>query len=161
MAAELANYLAKGAAELNARINDVDTVNTQTFLKRRLDEASAHLSEARAKSLEVERQAHIEDRERQLKIILDQKELVSRQVEDLRSAAAQSRQKSASLAESLSAEPRTVQLRKSIVSDRFLERAAQSLPADNQNLLSATEGRQPWHAVPDWRRDLAGRLLSA
>ena len=139
LAAELANYLAKGAAELNARINDVDTVNTQTFLKRRLDEASAHLSEARAKSLDVQRRAHLEDRERQLKILLDEKEVVSRQVEDLRSAAAQSKQKSASLAESLSAEPRTVQLKKSIVSDRFLERAAQSLPADKQDLLSATE----------------------
>ena len=139
LAAELANYLAKGAAELNARINDVDTVNTQTFLKRRLDEASAHLAEARAKSLDVQRRAHLEDRERQLKILLDEKEVVSRQVEDLRSAAAQSKQKSASLAESLSAEPRTVQLKKSIVSDRFLERAAQSLPADKQDLLSATE----------------------
>ena len=139
LAAELANYLAKGAAELNARINDVDTVNTQTFLKRRLDEASAHLAEARAKSLDVQRRAHLEDRERQLKILLDEKEVIARQVEDLRSAAAQSKQKSASLAESLSAEPRTVQLKKSIVSDRFLERAAQSLPADKQDLLSATE----------------------
>lgn len=153
LSADLANYLATGAAELNARINDVDTVNTQNFLKARLDQASAHLAEARAKSLDVERRAHLEDRERQLKILLDQKELVSRQVEDLRSAAAQSRQQSASLAGSLSAEPRTVQLKKSIVSDRFMERAAQSLATDNQNLLSATE-----EAVNPTRQELEQEL---
>jgi protein tyrosine kinase modulator len=139
LAADLANYLANGAAELNAQINDIDTANTQKFLKARLDQASARLAEARAKNLDVERRAHIEDRERQLKILLDQKELVSRQVEDLRSAFAQYKQRSSSLAESLITEPRTVQLNKSVVSDRFLERAAQTLAPGNQNLLSATE----------------------
>lgn len=139
LAADLANYLANGAAQLNTRINEVETVNTQKFLKAGLDQASARLAEARAKNLEVHRRAHIEDRERQLKILLDQKELVSRQVDNLRSSVVEYRQRSASLAESLSAVPRTVQLNKSLVSDRFLERAAQSVAPTNQSLLSATE----------------------
>lgn len=139
LAADLANYLANGAAQLNSQINDVDTVNTQKFLKSRLDQASARLTETRAKSLEVEQHAHIEDRERQLKILLDQKETVSRQVEDLSSALAESKQRSTSLAESLRAQPRTVQLKKSIDSDRFLERAAQALAPGDQGVLSATE----------------------
>jgi protein tyrosine kinase modulator len=156
LAADLANYLANGAAELNVQINDVDTVNTQKFLKARLDQASARLAEARAQSLDVERRAHIEDRERQLKILLDQKELVSRQVEDLRSALAQDKQRSTSLAESLIAEPRTVKLDKSIVSDRFLEHAAETLAPDNQGLLSATE-----EAVNPTRQELDRELANS
>ena len=139
MAADLANYMANAAADLNAQINDVDTANTQKFLRARLDAASARLNEARQKSLNAEQQAHIEERERQLKILLDQKETVSHQVEDLRSALAQNKERSGSLNRSLASEPRTVKLTKSIDSDRFLERATQTLAPGTQGNLTATE----------------------
>ena len=139
MAADLANYMAAGAVELNERINDVDTADTQKFLRARLDLASARLNDARQRSLSAEQRAHLEERERQLKILLDQKETVSHQAQDLRSALAQNKQRSESLSRSLVAEPRTLSLTKSIDSDRFLERATQALAPGAPAGLTATE----------------------
>lgn len=139
LAAGLANYVAKSATELNAQVSAAQTLSTQSFLKARLDRASSHLREAESKSLEISRRARIEDRERKLTILLDQKEQIAKELEQLRLALAQQRERAKSLEESVKAEPAILLLKKSVLSDRFLDRMVQKLAPDNRNFLSATE----------------------
>lgn len=149
LAADLANYIAQSAVGMNAQISAAETLSTQNFMKKRLDQASTRLAEAESKSLEIEKRARIEDREKELKILLSQKEQVSNQVEQLRLALVQYAGKAKSIDQSLKTEPATLQLKKSVVSDRFLEHAVQKLAPDNKSLLSATE-----EAVNPARQDL-------
>ena len=139
LAANLANYLAQEAADMNTQISTTETLSTESFLKSRLDVASSRLREADRNNEAIEKQARLEDRESELKILLNQKEQASKQLADLRSASAQSRERDKSIEASLKTEPATLKLKRSIVSDRFLERAVQKLALQNQGLLSATE----------------------
>lgn len=139
LAADLANYLAQTAAEFNDQMNATDTVTTQKFLKQRVDQAAAHLADTEAKRLQVRERARIEDKEKGLSILLGQKEQVSTELEKLQLALVQNESRAKSLEQALSGEPRTFQLKKSVTSDRFLERATEKLGEDNQGGLSATE----------------------
>ena len=138
-AADLANYLAETAVEFNDQMNATDTLATQKFLKQRLDQAAAHLADTQAKRLQVRIKAQIEDKEKTLSILLGQKEEVSNQLGKLQLALAQNEGRAKSLEELVKGEPRTYQLKKSVTSDRFLERATEKLDLDKQGILSATE----------------------
>lgn len=139
LAADLANFLAQGAVDFNDQINTSDTLTTQKFMQQRLDQATAHLAEAEARRLEVRRKARIEDREKVLSIMLNQKEQVSTQLEQFGMALAQNDGRAKSLEQALGGEPRTFQLQKSVTSDRFLEHAAEKAGFDKPGDLSATE----------------------
>jgi uncharacterized protein involved in exopolysaccharide biosynthesis len=139
LAADLANDLARTAVEYNNRMNASDTEATQNFLKQRLDQAALRATEAAANRLQVSEKARIEDRENQLAIRLSQKEQISNQLEQLRLTLAQNEERAKSLQTALGNEPRTYQLKKSITTDRFLERAAEKMNLDSQGVLSSTE----------------------
>lgn len=139
LAAELANYFAQKAAEFNDELTAADTLTTQKFLNHQLDQAAARLSEMEAKRLEVRKRARIEDKEKELSILLDHKAQVSNQLETLRLALPFNESSAKSLEQALAAEPRTFLLKKSVTSDRFLERATEKLGADTGSALSATE----------------------
>lgn len=139
MAAELANYLANSAVEFNDRINEAETVTTQKFLKERLDQAAAQLSQAEAKRLEAQNRARLDDKEEQLSILLDQKAQISAKLEALGLTLPETESGAKSLEQSLKNEPRTFQLKKSAISDRFVERAAEKLGVDGASGLSVTE----------------------
>ena len=139
LAADLSNYLAQTAVEYNNQMNTTDTVATQDFLKQRLDQAAIRVTEATANRLQVREKARIEDREKQLAIRLSQKGEISNELEQLRLTLAQNEAGAKSLGTALSNEPRTYQLKKSITSDRFLERAAEKMNLDSQGFLSSTE----------------------
>lgn len=139
LASDLANYLAQTAVEYNNQMNATDTVATQNFLKQRLDQAAARTTEAAARRLQVREKARIEDREKGLTIRLGQKEQISNQFEQLRLTLAQNQDRAKSLQATLRDEPRTYQLKRSITSDRFLERASEKLNLDSQGILSSTE----------------------
>jgi uncharacterized protein involved in exopolysaccharide biosynthesis len=139
LAADLANYLAQSAADLNDQANAAETVTTQKFLKDRLDQAAARLSETAARRLALQKKARIENREKELSILLDEKAQVSKQLESLQLALPQNKSIVTSLEQSLRSEPRTFQLKKSVTSDRFLERSAEKLGADNASTLSESE----------------------
>lgn len=156
LAADLANYIAQSAVGMNAQISAAETLSTQNFLKKQLDQASARLAEAESKSLEIEKRARIEDREKELKILLSQKEQVSNQVEQLHLALMQYAGRAKSIHQSLKTEPATLQLKNSILSDRFLEYAVRKLAPDNKSLLSTTE-----EAVNPVRQDLAHELADS
>ncbi|MFB3920982.1 MAG: GumC family protein [Terriglobia bacterium] len=139
LAASLANFLAQTAVEYNNQMNVSDTEATQSFLKQRLDQSSAHMEEAATARLRVREKARIEDREKELTIRLGQKEQISNQLEQLRLTLAQNLDRAKSLRAALRDEPRTYQLKKSITADRSLERASEKLGLDSQGLLSTTE----------------------
>jgi uncharacterized protein involved in exopolysaccharide biosynthesis len=138
LAADLANSLAQSAVELNDRMNAADTLATQQILKRRLDEAEAHVATTAAGRLQVQERAKIEDREKEVSILLAEKENLSGQLQKLWLSREQNRGKRVALEQELQVEPRTYRLTKSITSDRFLERAAEKA-GDGEAPLSITE----------------------
>ena len=138
IAAYLANDLATRAVQFNDRMNAADTLSTRNFLKRQLEEATERLAKAAAHRLRIQQEARMEDREKELSILLAEKERLSRHLEQLRLALAQDQGRERTLKQALAAQPRTYELKKSVIADRFLERAAEKVdPSDAP--LSMTE----------------------
>src|SRR5215471_15953810 len=73
LAADLANALTQGAIEFNDRMNATDTSATQIFLKKHLDQSIEALTSAAARRVKVREDARIEDRERDLQMLLTEK----------------------------------------------------------------------------------------
>src|SRR5215467_15023200 len=84
LAADLANALTQGAVEFNDRMNATDTSATQIFLKKHLDQAAEELTLAAATRVKVREDARIEDRERDLQILLAEKDELTERLGDLR-----------------------------------------------------------------------------
>jgi uncharacterized protein involved in exopolysaccharide biosynthesis len=156
MAADLANYLAQSAVELNQRMNTTDTETTQRFLEERLDQATARLSAAEAKSLEVRKRARLEEKEEELDVLFQEKENVAKKCESLRLELTQHEGTAKSLEQALRSEPPTVQLKKSATSDRFLERSVEKLGANKGADISSTE-----EVLNSTYQDLRLRLLES
>ena len=138
LVADLANSLAQSAVELNDRINAADTLATQQFLKRRLDVASENVAATAGRRVAVRERAKIEDREKEVSILLTEKEQLSAQLQRLGLSLEQNRAKATALERELRAEPRIFNLTKSITSNRFLERAAEKA-GEGETPLSVTE----------------------
>ncbi len=123
MAAKLANDLARRAVQFNNRMNADDTNSTRNFLKKQLEDANERLAHAAAHRLKVRQEARMEDQEKELSILLAEKERLSTHLEQLRLALAQDQSRTRALKQALAAQPRTYKLKKSVTADRFLERA--------------------------------------
>ena len=124
LAAALANEIAQGAVRFNDKLNATDTTATQDFLKKQLDRARATQTEAAERQLQILDGARIEDREKDLSILLAEKDRLSTQLQQLRLDLVQNQSRSQSLEKVLNAEPEVLSLRRSITSDRFAEVAA-------------------------------------
>jgi len=124
LAAGLANEIAQGAVRFNDRLNATDTVATQQFLKRHLDQAQSMQADADARRLSALQEGRMEDRETDLAILLAEKDTLSTQLQRLRQDLAQNESRSKSLEKALAAEPEVISLKKSVTSDRFTEQAA-------------------------------------
>jgi uncharacterized protein involved in exopolysaccharide biosynthesis len=139
LAADLANYLAQGAGEFNERMNTADTLATQKFLKEQLDQANERLGAAAKRRLDIQQKARIEEKENQLQILLAEKQQLSDELRKLRLALAQDRSRSESLGRALKTEPPTISLKKSVLSDRLLERSLDKLDPQSGSQLSMKE----------------------
>ena len=139
LAAALANGLAAGSEDLVQQMNVRDTQATQEFLKRRLDQAQAHQEDAEHQRLQAQQAGHLEDLEKQLSILLNEKEQLSTQTLQLSLGLAQNQGKTNSLREALLKEPQTFRLTKSVVSDRLLDRLTEKRQVDQAPPLSITE----------------------
>jgi uncharacterized protein involved in exopolysaccharide biosynthesis len=138
LAAALANEIARGAVRFNDRLNKADTVATQEFLKAQLDQARAFQVESSTRRLKILDRARIEDREKDLAILLAEKEQLSSQLQQLRLELVQNQGRSRSLEQTLEKEPEVISLKRSVTSDRFIEVAAQRVfPQDTP--LEVTE----------------------
>jgi uncharacterized protein involved in exopolysaccharide biosynthesis len=127
IAADFANDLASRAVWFNDQMNAADTSSTRNFLKKQFEEATERLAQATAQRLKVQQEARMEDREKELSILLAEKERLSTHLEQLRLALAQDQSRTKTLTQALSGQPRTYELKKSVTADRFLERAAENI----------------------------------
>lgn len=139
LAADIANEIAQGAVRFNDKLNAADTLATQQFLKKRLDQARAAQSEAAAHRVDVLSEARLEDREKELSILLGEKEALSTHLQKLRQDLVQNETRSQSLERVLAEEPKVISLKRSVTSDRFLELAAGKVFPDGAPLTVTEE----------------------
>ena len=158
LAADLANALTSGAIEFNDRMNATDTSATQIFLKKHLDQAIEALTLAAARRVKVHEDARIEDREKELQILLAEKNELTTQLGSLRLSLAQDEGRSTSLQQALAVEPPTILLKKSVTSDRFLEAAAQKLDPERTPIAMTEES--PNRTREEIRREFVDATVS-
>lgn len=125
LAAGLANFFAQGAVEINSNLNVTGASDSRSLLAKQLKEAQSKLAEADLQRTEVRARTQIEDKEKQLSILLMEKDQLSAQSQTLRLRLAQDTSKTKSLQHALSQEPDRYRLTKSILSDRFAEKVAE------------------------------------
>lgn len=123
VAADLANFVAQSAVKFNAQLGVTDTTASRTFLAQQLDEAEEKLAEADRHRTKTRERAHIENLDKELNILLAEKEQLATQSETLQLALVQDEGKAKVLQEALAQEPGTYRLIKSLLSDRFAEKA--------------------------------------
>jgi uncharacterized protein involved in exopolysaccharide biosynthesis len=158
LAADLANALTEGAVAFNDRMNATDTSATQIFLKKHLDQAIDALTSAAAGRVKVREDARIEDREKDLQILLTEKNELTARLRDLRLDLAQDESRSTSLKQALASEPPTILLKKSITADRFLEAAVEKLNLEKAPLAMTEES--PNRTREEMQRDFVGATVS-
>ncbi len=139
LAADLANYLAQNAAGFNNELTMRETQSTQAFLKQRLDQSAKHLAEIEAERLTIKKNATLEEREKQISILLDEKAQVDGQVEQYRIARAQKEAQVKALAEQLAKQPQILSLKKSVTSDPFVQHVVEKGGGNADGQLAVTE----------------------
>jgi len=139
LAADLANYLAQNAADFNNQLTLRETQTTQTFLKQRMDLAAKRLAEVEVERLSVKKEAGLEDREKEVSILLEEKAQVSGQLEQFKMAGAQKDAQVKSLGEQLSQEPKILSLKKSVTSDPYVQHAVEQTRGNTDGSLAISE----------------------
>ena len=139
LAADIANYLAQCVAEANDQSNVLETAATQKIFKERLDRAAARLSETETSRIALQKRAQIESREAQLEILLDEKAQVSKQIGSLQLSLLQDDSALKFPGQSLGTEPRTLQLKNGVTSDRLRDRSTKKLDVNDPEVLSETD----------------------
>ena len=139
LAADLANEMAQGAVEYNQKLNVSDTVATQEFLRKQLDGALEAQTDAAGERLKALDEARIEDREKELSILLAEKDRLSTQLQQLRLDLVQNQGRTRSLEKALADEPELISLKRIVTSDRFVELAAAKTFPDGTPLVVTEE----------------------
>jgi capsular polysaccharide biosynthesis protein len=139
LAADLANEVAQGAVQYNQRLNATDTVATQEFLRKQLDRSLEAQAAAAGQRTRIFAEARIEDREKELSILLAEKDRLSTGLQQLRLELAQNQGRMRSLEKALANEPEVISLKRSVTSDRFVERAAANAFPDGTPLVVTEE----------------------
>ncbi|MHB8652365.1 MAG: GumC family protein [Terriglobia bacterium] len=139
LAADLANYLARNAADFNNQLTLKETQTTQAFLKQRMDQAARHLAEVEAERLTVKEGAEIEDKQKEVSSLLEEKAQISDQLEQFRMVGAQKDAQVKSLGEQLAREPEILSLKKSVTSDSYVQHAVEQTRGNTDGSLAVTE----------------------
>jgi uncharacterized protein involved in exopolysaccharide biosynthesis len=139
LAADLANEIAQGAVRFNDGLNASDTSASRGFLKKHLDEAAEGLEKAAARKLRAQEEARLEDREKDLAVLLAEKDSLYARVHNVRMDLAQNEVRAASLERALAGESETIALRKSVTSDRFVELVTEKLNLSEMPLTVTEE----------------------
>ena len=127
LAAAIVNDIAERAVAFNDRMNATDTLATQEFLKKQLAEANDRLRETVEQRLKVQQEARIDDREKNLSILLGEKDRISARLEQMQLDVVQDDSRSQSLQQALTGEPRIIKLTKSVTADAYLQKRADQL----------------------------------
>ncbi len=139
LAADVANYLAQNAVKFNDRLTVSDTEATQDFLSKRLAQAQDKLREVERERLKIRERAKLEDKEKELVILLDEKQQLAGQLQQLSLANAQNNAKAKTLQARLSLEPPILSLKKNVFSDPVLQYAVTRPGGASDLQLSVSE----------------------
>ncbi len=139
LAADLANFFARGAVDLNNTLNVADTTSSRSFLAKQLDEAQSNLAEADLRRTEVRARMKIEEKEKQLDILMMEKEHLSTQSQTLQLRLVQDENRAQYLRQELGQEPDTFRLTKSVLSDRLAEKTVEKAGREENSLASISE----------------------
>jgi uncharacterized protein involved in exopolysaccharide biosynthesis len=145
LAAGIVNDIAERAMAFNDRMTAADTLATQDFLRKQLAEANDRLHEAMERRLKAQQEAHIDDREKTLTILLSEKDHLSTRLEQLRVDVVQDESRSQSLQQSLAGEPQILKLTKSVTGDPYLQKAADKLNPQGPPLSMTEESLNVTH----------------
>lgn len=123
LAADLANYLARNSVRFNDQVTTSDTEVTQTFLRKRLDQIQENLTQVERERLRIKQEAALEDKEKEVAILLDEKQQLARQLQQLSLAREQNNARAVVLKDQLNSEPRIFSLKKNVYSDPVVQQA--------------------------------------
>jgi uncharacterized protein involved in exopolysaccharide biosynthesis len=154
LAAGIVNDIAERAVAFNDRMTAADTLATQDFLKKQLGEANDRLHEAMERRLKVQQEAHLDDREKTLTILLSEKDHLSTRLEQMRVDVAQDESRSQSLQQSLASEPQILKLTKNVTGDPYLQKAVDKLNPQGPPLSMTEESLNVTHE--EIQRSLVG-----
>jgi len=138
-AADLANYLAQNSVKFNDQVTTTDTEVTQAFLRKRLNQIRENLTLVERQRLKIKQEARLEDKEKELAILLDEKQKLASQLQQLSMAREQNTARARALREQLSSEPRIFSLKKSVFSDPIVQHAVTRPGEPPESQLSVTE----------------------
>ena len=104
-----------------------------------MDQAAKHLAEVEAERLTLKKAAGLEDREKEVSILLQEKSGVSDQLEQFKMVRAQKEAEVKSLGEQLSKEPQILSLKKTVTSDPYVQHALQQTRGNTDGSFAVSE----------------------
>jgi uncharacterized protein involved in exopolysaccharide biosynthesis len=139
LAADVANFVAQRALELNARLNQADTVSTKEYIQRQLDEARTAMSNQQAVLVDFKRTASLESLRMEQKILLEAKRKLAELYSDYTTQIRGLQTDVVELRRALAKQEQLLTLTKSIFQDPALLAATQGGGAADLKALSSIQ----------------------
>ncbi|MDD5558612.1 Wzz/FepE/Etk N-terminal domain-containing protein [Candidatus Methylomirabilis sp.] len=137
LAADVVNFVAQKAVELNANLNQIDTVSTKEYIQQQRDKADQTMETAQAALVEFKRTANLESLQTEQRILLAEKEKLAQRYSDLTFKLKSLQSQVAALKQALTKQEQLITVTKSIFSDPAMLAATQDRgPMDVKTLSS-------------------------
>jgi uncharacterized protein involved in exopolysaccharide biosynthesis len=137
LAADVANFMAQQGLELNARLNQTDTVATKEYIQRQRDEAGTVMGNRQAALVDFKRTVGLESLRAEQRILLDAKGRLADAYSDYTTRIPGLRSDVSELTQALARQEQLLALTKSVFQDPALLAAAQDkVPVDLKSLSS-------------------------
>jgi polysaccharide biosynthesis transport protein len=139
LAADVANFVAQKAVELNARLNQTDTLSAKEYIQLQRDEAKKAMDDQQAVLLDFKRSANLESLRVEQKILLDAKQRLDRLLSDYTIQIRGLQADVVGLRQALAKQERLLTLTKSVFQDPAMLAATQERGAADLNGLSSIQ----------------------
>jgi len=139
LAADVANFVAQRALELNARLNQTDTVSAKEYIQRQRDEARTAMGNQQAALVDFKRTANLESLRMEQSILLDAKRRLAELYSDYTTNIRGLQSDVAGLRRALAKQEQLLTLTKSIFQDPALLAAAQERGTADLKALSSIQ----------------------
>jgi len=137
LAADIANFVAEQAVELNTQLNRADTLKTRDYIKTQLDDARAKMEWEQATLVEFRREARIATRRKEIEILLAQKAVLENRYLDVVTSLEGDRAKLKELSEQIKKHQKVETIIKSIEKEPgLLIAAGEENPGGKRDLLA-------------------------
>lgn len=139
LAADVANFVAQKAVELNARLNQTDTVSTKEFVQHQRDQARQMMETTQAALVEFKRNANLESLRTQQRILLATKERLAELYSDFTIKLKGLQSEVVALKRAFTKQEQLLTVTKSIFSDPAMLAAAQDRGPMDVKALSSVQ----------------------